>query len=116
MSTNQKHQHHFQQPQKDEGDSFVELFDKFLAPEESNEVDKNAPVDPEFLEKLMKVKTQLRKKDQWYKVNLSDKLLMFNQIDKVTKDPQLQIKFDEIVQRRKKVLAAMESVAKKMPN
>lgn len=60
----------------------------------------------------MKASAKINNYNTMYKAMFSDKLLMFEHIDHISKDPQLIDKFDELLQRRRKMLQAMEHIEK----
>ncbi|CDW83615.1 UNKNOWN [Stylonychia lemnae] len=118
-------------------DSFVALFDKFQARQPELKVDgsttqgsqskqmaarqmlltqtgqnKDAPIDNSFMNQLIEVRSNKIGEKKLFKAEFSDKLYMFQQIENLAKDQQLEKKIDELAQRRKKMLQAMEQFEK----
>jgi hypothetical protein len=95
---------------KESEDTFLSFFDK-LNPEEALKfIQKNATtVDAAFVKELHRIKP-FRK--ELYKDRLSDKLYVFNEVNKISHDPLLMRQFNQLLRKRKEMQRAMDILNK----
>jgi hypothetical protein len=62
----------------------MKLMDKFNKNENNNEVVKNCPIDDDFLALIQSFKKTSK---HFYNYDLSDKLLLLDKVDSLSKDP-----------------------------